>query len=216
LKFYFQNLQDFGNLFHIIPKKLKTGTLRIFMQEFIVYLKIGFHHLLGGLDHLAFLVALCGVYQAKDWNKFLGLVTAFAFGHSVTLILVSLNAIQISHKIIEPIIPITILVTGLYNLFASQNIEKSQWLRYLMALSFGLLHGLAFGNDFKTLKGDDFLLQLFAFNIGLEFAQLLVVSILVTVSFVLVKILKLPFKWWKTVILLVAIGISIQMLTQRF
>ena len=87
------------------------------MHPFEFYLKLGFEHIanLNGYDHILFLVALCAVYQIKQWRKILILVTAFTIGHSITLFLVSLNIFSIPSSIIKLLIPITIIITCFQN-----------------------------------------------------------------------------------------------------
>jgi hypothetical protein len=63
------------------------------MSEFGAYLQLGFEHITdpNGFDHILFIVALCTIFQLKDWKKVLILVTAFTIGHSITLALATLN-----------------------------------------------------------------------------------------------------------------------------
>ena len=73
------------------------------MHPFEFYLKLGFEHIadVAAYDHILFLVALCAVYRIEEWKKILILVTAFTIGHSITLVLVSLEIFTIPSKIIK-------------------------------------------------------------------------------------------------------------------
>ena len=88
------------------------------MHPFDFYLKLGFQHIinLNGYDHILFLIVLCAVYQINQWKKILVLVTAFTIGHSITLVLVSINFFSIPSDIIKLMIPTTILITSLQNI----------------------------------------------------------------------------------------------------
>ena len=63
------------------------------MGSFGFYIKLGFEHIsdFAGYDHMLFLVALCAIYRIQQWRSILILVTAFTIGHSVTLLLSSLD-----------------------------------------------------------------------------------------------------------------------------
>ncbi len=165
------------------------------MSDFQLYFSLGYHHIadLRGIDHILFIAALCMRYQLIDWKKILVLVTAFTIGHSITLALSALNIVHFSTKWIEFLIPITIFITAISNLFVKKFTFKSKFpIIYFFALFFGLIHGLGFSNYLKSLLGKDqsIITQLFAFNIGLEAGQILIVSIILFISFILVGIFK--------------------------
>lgn len=161
------------------------------MSKFAIYLEVGFEHILDprlftdilhaeGYDHLLYIIALAVVYRLQDWKKVLWLVTAFTIGHSVTLALATFNIVTLPTNIVEFLIPVTILLTALYNLvFVKRILEKNNHsLRYWSALAFGLIHGLGFSTLLRNmLIGDESILTpLLGFNLGLELGQLLIVA----------------------------------------
>lgn len=89
------------------------------MQDFWLYFQLGREHIadLSGYDHILFVAALCLQYVAVDWKRILVLVTAFTIGHSVTLALSALKYVHVSMEWIEFLIPVTIVVTALANVF---------------------------------------------------------------------------------------------------
>jgi hypothetical protein len=93
---------------------------------FPIYLELGFDHILdlNGYDHILFLVALCAVFSIVDWKRIIILVTAFTVGHSITQALSSLRVVNVSADLIEFLIPVTILVTALQNLWVRPNPKK--------------------------------------------------------------------------------------------
>lgn len=195
---------------------------------FPTYFQLGFEHItdIDGYDHMLFLLALCGVYLYRDWQKILILVTAFTIGHSTTLALAVLNVVPVNAAWIEFLIPVTIVTTSIKNIVGgSQNEESNEspqgiraWtleLNYLMALAFGLIHGMGFSNYLRSLLGDDLLLPLFSFNIGLELGQLLVVAVIFLVQFALINAISVKHKYWNLVVSLVAGGISLLLAAQR-
>ncbi len=166
------------------------------MNDFGLYFSIGYHHIadLRGIDHILFVTALCLRYQFSDWRKILVLVTAFTIGHSITLALSVFNLVQYSVKWIEFLIPVTIVITAISNVFVKKFAFRSKFpLIYFFALFFGLVHGLGFSSYLKSLLGSDqnVVMQLLAFNLGLEAGQLLIVTGVLLISFIFVSIFKL-------------------------
>jgi hypothetical protein len=166
------------------------------MDQFLAYFKVGFGHIVSkdmGVDHILFIVALAIRYQFADWRKLLILVTAFTIGHSVTLALSVFNIVNYSIVWIEFLIPVTIVITALSNFFVKKFSFNSRFpLIYFFALFFGLIHGLGFSNYLKSMLGKDssVIWELFAFNLGLELGQLLIVLVMLIISFIFVNLLK--------------------------
>ncbi len=185
------------------------------------YTELGFDHILDpkGYDHILFVVALCAIYLIKDWKKVLILVTAFTIGHSLTLALSALKIVNISASLVETLIPITIILTCIYNIWKAQifvdegqsNLNDQDDIRkenvmanYGLALGFGFIHGLGFSNFFKAILGRDesIIMPLLSFNIGVELGQIIIVLGTLLISYLLVNILHIKRKYY-------SIGISI-------
>ena len=182
---------------------------------FLTYLQLGFEHItdINGYDHMLFLLALCAAYVYTDWKKILVLVTAFTLGHSITLALAVMNFIPVNALWIEFLIPVTIVATSVKNMVTKQ--ENAATFTYVMALGFGLIHGMGFSNYLRSLLGDELLLPLVAFNIGIEIGQLLVVVAIFLIQFTLFKAISVKHKQWNTVLSVVTGGISLLLAAQR-
>lgn len=168
-------------------------------MDFNLWFTTGVEHIadLEGYDHMLFLLSLCGIYSTKEWKKVLILVTAFTIGHSITLALSVTDIFTVKSGIIELLIPITIMLSAISNiLYSIQNKEINTKLNYFMALFFGLIHGLGFSYLLKSLLGnsESILSPLFAFNIGLEAGQLIIVVIILFISLFLTEFIKLKNK----------------------
>ena len=191
------------------------------MHEFWMYTQIGFNHIanLSGMDHILFVAALCIRYQLSDWKKWLILVTAFTIGHSVTLVLSVFNYLDFSTNWIEFLIPVTILITSISNMFVKKFSFNTKFpVIYFFALFFGLIHGLGFSFYLKSLLGlqQNIAPALLAFNLGLEIGQILIVMAILVISFIFVTLLKAPRR---DIILIVSGGIlalSLQMAIERY
>ncbi len=190
------------------------------MSEFLLYFDLGFDHILdlNGYDHLLFIVALCAIYVSSDWKKLLILVTAFTIGHSLTLALSTFRMVNFDSSVIEFLIPLTIFLTAFSNLFRKERpmYDRKIKFSYIIALSFGLIHGLGFSNYLRALLGKDadIILQLFAFNIGLEIGQIIIVFIFLAISFVMVDIFAVTRRDWKMVISSAIAGIAVMLMLE--
>ncbi len=166
------------------------------MSDFSIFCSMGIEHItdLEGSDHILFITALCVRYLVQDWKKLLILVTAFTIGHSVTLALSTLNILNLPTVYTEFLIAVTIIITALNNLWVSNfTFIKKYPVIYFYALFFGFIHGMGFSTLLKSMLGKDqsIVLQLFAFNLGLELGQLLIVALLLLISFIFVRLLNI-------------------------
>jgi hypothetical protein len=190
------------------------------MSVFFTYLNMGFEHIsdIKGYDHILFIVTLCSLYRISQWKQIAVLVTAFTLGHSVTLALSAMKIIIADSYLIELLIPVTILLTALYNLFQKPGTHETNMnANYIMALSFGFIHGLGFSNFFNAILGDsmNIVYPLFAFNLGLEIGQLLIVVVFFVVYFLLLQIINSRNINWVNFISGIATGISAIMIIER-
>lgn len=171
------------------------------------------------LDHILFVTALSIVYLLRDWKRVLILVTAFTIGHSITLALATLNLIKVNTDLIEFLIPVTILITALSNIFRSEKKIHNQHIsmNYVYALVFGLIHGMGFSNYLRSLLGNDsrIVSQLLSFNLGLEIGQIIVVLIVLSISFIFVDILTVNRRDWRIVISSAIAGISLLLASEK-
>ncbi len=162
------------------------------MDELLLYLKIGYKHVLdfNNYDHILFLTVLAVVYRLKQWKRVVWLVTLFTLGHTLTLGLAVYGVIKFSVPWVEFLIPVTIIVTALSNIFTVKNATNSQNLFF--ALFFGLIHGVGFSNGFKSLVGrtQDKFLPLIEFALGVEVAQVVIVLAVVLLGAVALILLK--------------------------
>lgn len=153
------------------------------------FLREGVHHILGGIDHLAFLLALLLpavlVRGGQSWlpaprvagslRTVAGVVTAFTLAHSITLSLAALGIVRPNGQLVETVIAASVLLAALNNIWPV--VTSRVW---LVALGFGLIHGMGFARALQDLglpKGQE-LLALVGFNVGVEIGQLGVVALL--------------------------------------
>jgi hypothetical protein len=172
------------------------------MSQFGLFLQEGFRHILdlNGFDHILFVLSLCARYTMRDWRKLLILVTAFTFGHSLTLALAVLRIVHFGAGLIEFLIPLTILITCLYNILRPmvQYSNSRVSMNYVFATFFGLIHGLGFSNYLLSLlgRGSKVLVPLLSFNLGVEFGQLLIVAIYISIAGILVGLGSVNKREW--------------------
>ena len=191
------------------------------MHSISLYVQLGIDHItdIAGFDHILFLIALCAVYKLEQWRSLLVLVTAFTVGHSVTLALASLSVIVVPSNVIEFLIPVTILVTAINNVFAYTDSAKALDIGrgYVMALFFGFIHGMGFSNYFRALLMDDssIFVPLLGFNLGIEIAQLSFVLVIVGFVYLLTNLVGIRHRDWSLFVSGTAAGASILLMVEN-
>ena len=143
-----------------------------------LFIKEGFWHILDGTDHLLFL--LCLVVPFRRLRALLVVVTAFTVAHSITLIASAYNIAPDAlwfPPLVEALIAASIFYMAIENIIGA-NIER----RWVMTFAFGLVHGFGFSfllRERLQFAGSHLLSSLLAFNVGVEFGQLLVLMVLI-------------------------------------
>lgn len=189
------------------------------MNDFGFYFSIGWEHIINrdALDHIFFIAALAAIYLLKDWKQVLILVTSFTVGHAITLVLSSKDLITVNEKWVEFLIPCTIIFTAISNLFQKTFTKRAVRINYVLALFFGLIHGLAFANTLKWLLAEDqsFVVSWLGFSVGLEIGQILVVFFILLLAQLFVQMLKLDRRVWVWIISLSVAAFSVKMALER-
>ncbi len=170
------------------------------------YFTMGVEHILGGIDHLLFVLALMLIVTGT-W-KLLKTITAFTVAHSITLALASLGVVNVPSAPTEAIIALSIVFLCVEILRSRQGektlTEKYPW---IVAMAFGLFHGLGFAGALSEvgLPQHEIPLALFMFNVGVEAGQILFVGVILLVTFILGKI-KISWPEWSWKVMPYAIG----------
>lgn len=150
------------------------------MSEVETYVQLGFRHIVDveAMDHILFLVALAAIYRPRDVRGALWVITAFTIGHSVTLGLAVTGVVHFPSAVIEFLIPVTIVATGVENLISSARRHAGVQSRYrpVFAGVFGLVHGAGFANYLSAMFVTRIALPLFGFNAGIELGQIVILG----------------------------------------
>jgi hypothetical protein len=190
------------------------------MSDFKFYFSIGWEHIINieALDHIFFIMALAAIYMLGNWKQVLVLVTAFTIGHTITLILSTKQWIEVDSNLVEFLIPCTIVITALSNLFQRSFTPKSIQINYFLALFFGLIHGLAFANTLRMIIAGDqsFALSMFSFSVGLELGQILIVTIILLLSHAFIVWGKIDRRHWVIFISAAVFALALEMAIQRW
>ncbi len=173
----------------------------------------GWHHIvdINAYDHLLFVMTLCAAFRLTQWRQILVIITAFTIGHSGTLVLSALDVIPANSKLIDMLIPFTIMITAIANII---NYEKyatfsDAKLKYAIALVFGLIHGLAFASNFKfMLFSDSIIMPLLLFNLGIEAGQIFIVLLFMISLWVYTEIIKGAHSKWNLFVSGAGFGIA--------
>lgn len=189
------------------------------MQDFILYLKLGWEHIisLDALDHQLFVLVLMAIYVFKDWKKILWVVTAFTIGHSITLALSVFDIVRAPAKWVEFLIPLTIVITAFDNILMRNRPNNLMKMNFYLALFFGLIHGMGFANTARMMIANEqhIFLPLLGFNVGLELGQIAVVAAIFIIQFILLNLFKVNRKDWIMFISSGVFALSLKMTLER-
>ena len=157
-----------------------AGTTQGRLAVIRTFVLSGIEHIMIGPDHILFLIGL--LLLGGTLARLAGIVTAFTIGHSITLSLAALDMVTPPAYFIEPLIALTIVVVGADNLLvlkAAPQQAKATDIRPWLAAGFGLIHGFGFAYVLKEFGLPQAALgwSLFAFNVGVEIGQLMIVLV---------------------------------------
>ena len=158
----------------------------------LTYTKIGIEHILTGVDHLLFVLAL--VLIVNGWRRLVTTVTAFTIAHSITLAAATLGFVHVPSPPVEASIALSIVFVAAEIVRGRQGraglTGRAPW---VVAFTFGLLHGLGFAGALSEvgLPQNAIPLALLFFNVGVEIGQLMFISAILAVSFAVSRV---PFR----------------------
>lgn len=191
------------------------------MSQFWIYFQIGLKHVLDiyAYDHVLFLIALAVPFSFKDWKRIVLLVSLFTIGHTLALILSVFGIIAVKVNVVEFLIPITILITALFNLFTAGKSGKNESINvvFFITLFFGIIHGLGFSNYFKSILGGtpfSKLVPLTEFALGIEAAQIVVVFIVLILSYIVQTVFRFSKRDWSLVLSAFVIGVVVPLIVE--
>lgn len=184
-----------------------------------MYFGLGWDHIisLDALDHILFILALAVIYRFEDWRRVLIMVTAFTIGHFLTLFLSVTDVIRANSGWVEFLIPLTIVITALYNLFKPNLQSVPTAFPYILTLVFGLVHGLGYANAIRFLLVEEQSLgwSLFAFNLGLEIGQIVVVLAALIIGELVLRYTPLQRRYWVVIVSSIVILVAMNMVIDR-
>jgi hydrogenase/urease accessory protein HupE len=144
-------------------------------NSFADFLVLGVRHIWTGYDHLLFLFGLLIV--TRNFLSSLKIITCFTLAHSLTLAVATLSLVQISSRIVEPLIAASIVYVGVENILRGDD-PKGRW---LLTFAFGLIHGFGFASVLRELgvgaNGSGITVPLVSFNLGVELGQIAVAGV---------------------------------------
>lgn len=188
------------------------------LENFWFNVEYGINHVLdiNAYDHVLFLIVLTVPYVFRDWKRVLLLVTMFTLGHTLSLVLAAYGVVSVDAAMVEFLIPITIMVVALFNVFTSGKGAQREkvGVLFLSTLFFGLIHGLGFAREFKMLLGDsdNKLVMLLEFALGIELAQVIIVFIVLFLGYIVQTIFRFSKRDWIMVISAIVVGLVIPMI----
>lgn len=172
------------------------------MSQIGFYLELGFNHVLDlkALDHLLFLIVLTLPFSYVRWKDLLIIVSIFTIGHTISLVAVYAEWIREPTSWVEFLIALSIGVVASRNLLIDKKLKLPQSRKgflNIVALIFGIIHGLGFGGYFRQVVATDHnFISLLGFALGIEISQVLIVGPILGLNFIAYRILKIREHIW--------------------
>ncbi|MEU7782260.1 HupE/UreJ family protein [Micromonospora parva] len=178
------------------------STAQAWYERFGEFFVLGAEHLLSGVDHILFLLAL--IAGSRRLREIVLAATSFTVAHSVTFMLAALGLVEVPGAIVEPIIALSIAVVAGWHLWGIWrrgehatdletagrghfSLDRAGWIRLGVVFCFGLVHGLGFAGALGIDEAWSWTLlwSLLVFNIGIEVVQLTIIAVVFPLLFVL-------------------------------
>ena len=181
-------------------------------ERFWEFFRLGAEHLLGGLDHILFLLAL--IAGSRRLREIVLAATTFTLAHSLTFVLAALGLVRPPAAVVEPAIALSIAVVAAWPLWrmwrnrphdpnldtlgdGHLSLDRAGWIRLVVVFCFGLAHGLGFASALGITAAWSWKLlwSLLVFNLGIEVVQLCLIAVVFPVLVLLRR--RAPFapKW---------------------
>ena len=192
------------------------------MSQFWLYFRLGLEHVLdwNAYDHILFLIVLVASYTFLGWKRVLWLVTIFTLGHTLSLFLSVYQIVIVNGKYVEFLIPVTILITAIFNIVNAKKKENKNnvVVLYFTTAFFGIVHGLGFSTYFKMIATgtESKFLPLLEFALGIEAAQIIVVLTMLIFAFLFQNVLRVTRRDWILVISSIVIGVILPILRDNY
>lgn len=187
------------------------------MSDFVFYFRLGFWHVFdfNALDHILFLIVLVLPFGLRDWKKIIAMLSAFTFGHTLSLSLALYDFISANEKWVEFLIIVSIFLTALANIFFYHKKKSKGY--YVFSGLFGWVHGMGFSMYLRMLLegAAEKFYPLMAFALGIEIVQILVVAFILSSFFILDKIFRISKRDWIFFNSAMVIGIILPILIER-
>ncbi|WP_460220146.1 HupE/UreJ family protein [Psychroserpens sp. MEBiC05023] len=188
------------------------------IDNFLSNFHDGVYHIvhLKAYDHILFLVVLTIPFLFKDWKRVLLYISMFTVGHCLALALAVYSVISVNVRLVEFLIPMTILIIGLFNVFTAGKKSHGSLigLLFFVSLCFGVIHGFGFLDTFEKMisNSENELLALLEIGIGIEVGQLFIAFIAMFLSFLCQTIFRFSKRDWVMVISAIVVGFVLPML----
>ena len=188
------------------------------LNSFLKFLELGLYHIVSfeGYDHILFLVVLAIPYFFRDWKRLLILISSFTLGHTFSLLFGVYDIINLKTNVVEWLIPFTIIIMALYNVFTAGKSSKysNPIIIFSIVLFFGFIHGLGFANAFESMvaASESTLLSILEFALGIELGQFVIVFCVLFFGFLWQTIFRFSLRDWVMVLSAVVIGLMLPLI----
>ncbi len=189
------------------------------MSEFWIFFEKGARHILDlvAYNHILFLIALTVSYTFKDWKRLLIFTFVFTLCHTLALLLSVFGVVIIRGNLAGFLVPITILIVAIFNLFSAGKSSKNGSINVVVfiTLFFGIIDGLDFATSFKSMlvgSPQSKFLPIMEFSLGIEMSQIIVIFIVLIISYIVQTFFRFSKRDWILVMSSFVVGVVLPMI----
>lgn len=190
------------------------------MSDFWLYFNQGLHHIIDwkSYEHLIFLLLVCAAYTFSEWKRILIALSVFTIINFISILLAAYNVVRVSQNLVLFLIPFTIMLVGVFNVFTAGKEKRMEKLGvvYIAATFYGFIHGMVYHGIFSAATDGKNFFSLFSYTLGIEIGQILVAIIILMIGIIFHSVFRFNKRDWVLVVSALVIGMTAPLIIQSW
>lgn len=190
------------------------------MSDLWLYFTQGLKHIIDwqAYEHLLFLLLICAAYTFSEWKRILTALSIFTIINFISILLAAYNVVRVSQTLVLFLIPFTIMLVGVFNVFTAGKEKRMEKLGiiYIAAAFYGFIHGMVYHDILSAAPDEKNLFSLFSYTFGIEIGQILVAIIILIVGMIFHSVFRFNKRDWVLVVSALVIGMSVPLIVQSW
>ncbi len=190
------------------------------MSDLWLYFNQGLFHIIDwkAYEHILFLAVISAAYTFSDWKRILIALSLFTLVNFISILLATYNVVRVSQSLVLFLIPFTIMLVGVFNLFTAGKQKELEKLGivYISAIFYGFIHGMVYHSILSSPPNGKNLFSLLGYSVGIEVGQILIAIIVLIIGMIFNSIFRFNKRDWVLVVSALVIGMTVPMVIQSW